>query len=207
MIKDNKKMNPYFGMPIAFVLIFFGTFGIMELFGDKLSDGLFMLSVMPLIFVGTGILIQNASFLRLRRLARKIDESATRMNPKTFLNNNFIISKIKTGRDLYIIKFRDKYLNVLRMNEKEFCSVSWIRRVFLGPKLPTNLPIKCPVLTEFMGFKIRKCEGKAVLYDIDENQWISGQATMFSIFFFSKSMTQLLSPEIFQNLINVIDQY
>ena len=91
------------------------------------------------------------------------------------------------------------------MNKKTKVSVSWYRRKF-GPKLPTILPLKCPDITEFNGFKIRKCEGKTVLFDINENQWFSGQATMFSIFYFSKSMTPLLDPDIFRNLIELLDQ-
>ena len=91
------------------------------------------------------------------------------------------------------------------MNERTNVSPSWFRRTF-GPKLPTSLPLKCPVLTEFKGFKIRKCEGKAILYDIDENQWVAGQATMFSIFFFSEPISLLLYPDVFLDLINVIEQ-
>ena len=125
------------------------------------------------------------------------------MNPETYLGNSFIITKV---RDLYIVKFSDNYLNVLRMNEKENCTVSWYRRTF-GPKLPTNLPIKCPIITEFNGYKIRKCIGKVILYDIVENQWISGEATMFSIFLFKKSLSQLLFPDVFQNLINLLETF
>ena len=106
---------------------------------------------------------------------------------------------------LILIKFNDKYLHVIRFNDQTNVSVSWYRRVF-GPKLPTSLQLKCPVVTKFNGFKIRRCEGKAILYNIDENQWISGQATMFSIFFFSKSMIPLLYPDVFQNLIDLVDQ-
>ena len=202
MIIDNKKLNPFLGIAIGFVLIFFGIFGILFLFGDKLTEDLYILTILPFIILGTFSFVINASYIGIRMLARKIDESAELMNPKTFLLSNCIITKV---RDLYIVKFNDKYLHVIRMNEKTNVSVSWYRRTF-GPKLPTSLPLKCPVLTEFHGFKIRKCEGKAVLYDIDENQWISGHATMFSIFFFSEPMTLLLYPDVFQNLIILIEQ-
>ncbi len=205
MIKDNKKLNPFIGIAIGVFLIFFGIFGILTIFGDILSEELYIIALLPFIIPGTFFLGLNASYLGVRITARKIDDSAILMNPMTLLKGNYIITKIKTIGDLYIIKFSDNYLHVIRMNEKTNISVSWYRRTF-GPKLPTSLPLKCPVLTEFNGYKIRKCEGKAVLYDIDENQWFSGQATMFSIFFYSKSMKPLLPPETFQNLINLIDQ-
>ena len=157
----------------------------------------------PFVILGTFFLVFNASYLGIRRLARKIDESAELMDPKTSIHINCAITKV---RDLYIVKFNDRYLNIIRMNDKTNISASWYRRTF-GPKLPTNLPLKCPVLTEFQGFKIRKCEGTAKLYDIDENQWIGGRVTMFSIFFFTEPMSLLLYPDIFQNLINIIEQF
>ena len=205
MIKDNKKLNPFIGIAIGVFLIFFGIFGILFLFGDILSEELFMLAMLPFVVIGTFFLGLNASYLGIRILAHKMDESAMMMNPKTFLHSTCIVTKVKKVSDLYIIKYSDNYLHVLRMNERTTVSVSWFRRLF-GPKLPTNFPLKCPVITEFNGFKIRRCEGKAILYDIDENQWISGQATMYSIFFFSKSMVPLLYPDVFQNLIDLIDQ-
>jgi len=201
MIENNKKLNPLLGIAIGIFLIFFGIFGILFLFGDKLSEDQFILAMMPFVIIGVFFLAFNASFLGIKRFAQKIDESAELMNPKTFVLNTCIITKV---RDLYIIKFNDSYLHILRMKEKINFSASLYRRTF-GPKLPTSFPLKCPVLTEFNDFKIRKCEGKAKLYDIDENQWISGQATMFSIFFFSKSMSPLFYPDIFQNLINLIE--
>jgi len=184
MIKDSKKLNPFLGIAIGIFLIFFGVFGTLVLFGDILSEDLYMLTVLPFIFIGIFFLASNAGYLGLRVMARKMDESASMMNSITFLHTTCVVTKVKEVSDLYIIKYSDNYLHVLRMNERTTASVSWLRRLF-GPKLPTNFPLKCPVITEFNGFKIRKCEGKAVLYDIDEDQWISGQTTMFSIFFFS----------------------
>ena len=201
MIEDVKKLNPFIGIAIGVILIFFGIFGILILFGDRLSEFYYILAIIPFVIPGIFFLVLNASYLGIRMLATKIDESAELMNPKTSLHGTCAITKV---RDLYILKFSDRYLHVIKMNDRTNVSATWSRRIF-GPKLPTGLPIKCPVVTEFNGFKIRKCEGKAVLYDIDENQWISGQATMFSIFFFSKSMTSLLYPDVFQNLINLID--
>jgi len=205
MIKDNKKLNPFIGIAIGVFLIFFGIFGTLSLFGDILSEDLFVVIIMPFVILGTFFLAFNASYLGLKILARKMDESTSMMNSITFLHTTCVVTKVKKVSDLYIIKYSDNYLHVLRMNERTSHSVSWLRRLF-GPKLPTNFPLKCPVITEFNGFKIRKCEGKAVLYDIDEDQWISGQTTMFSIFFFSKSIIPLLYPDVFQNFINLIDQ-
>jgi len=201
MIKNNKKLNPFIGIAIGIFLIFFGVFGILFLFGDKLSGDLFVLPMLPFIISGTIFLALNSSFLGIRMLSQKIHESAELMNPSTFICNTSIITKV---RDLYIVKFNDNYLNILRMDEKEISSESWYRRTF-GPKLPTSFPLKCPVISEFNGFKIRKCIGKAVLYDVDENHWISGQATMFSIFLFKKPITQLLYPDILRDLINLIE--
>jgi len=206
MIEDNKKLNPFIGIVIGVFLIFFGIFGMIILFGQELSQNLLKLIIFPIYLTGFYFISLNAGYFRSRMLARKIDKSAQMMDPMTLLNGNYIITKIRTVSDLYIVKFKDWYLHVIRMNEKTNVDVSGYRKIF-GPKLPTILPLKNPVLTEFNNFKIRKCEGKVVLYDIDENQWISGQATMFSIFTFSKSMTPLLNPETFQNLINLIDQY
>jgi len=206
MIEDNKKLNPFIGIVIGVFLIFFGIFLMIILFDQELRQGLVNLIIFPIYLTGFNFIALNAGYFGSRMLARKIDNSAQMMDPITLLSGNYIITKLKTFSDLYIIKFKDRYLHVIRMNEKTDVDVSWYRRTF-GPKLPTILPLKNPVLTEFNNFKIRKCEGKVVLYDIDENQWISGQATMFSIFFFSKVMTPLLNPETFQNLINLIDQY
>ena len=206
MIKDNKKLNPFVGIVIGIALIFIPMFGMISTpIFDNLSTDLFILVILPFIFTGTFFLGLNASYLGIRILAHKMDESAMMMNPKTFLHSTCIVTKVIKSSDLYIIKFSDNYLHVIRMNDKTNVSASWYRRVF-GPKLPTSFPLKCPVVTEFNEYKIRRCLGKAILYDIDEEQWISGQATMFSIFFFSKSMVPLLYPDVFQNFVDLIDQ-
>ena len=208
MIKDNKKLSPFLGILIGIVLIFFGIFGVISLWGTKLNEGLFVLVMLPFVSVGMVFFTLNSSFLGLRMLAGRIDESAKILNPMTFFSNNYIITKITTGRDLYIIKFNDKFLHVVQMNNPiTSVSVPWIRRVFLGPQLPTSIRRKSLVIAEFNGFKIRKRQGKAVLYDIVDKQWISGQATMFSIAFVSKSLTQLFPPDTFQQFIETIDQY
>ncbi len=204
MIKDNKKLNPFIGIAIGVFLIFFGIFGTHFLFGDILSEDLFIAIITPFISVGTFFLAFNAGYLGLKIMARKMDESASMMNSITFLHSICVVTKVKKASDLYIIKYSDNYLHVLTMNERTTASVSWLRKLF-GPKLPTNFPLKCPVITEFNGFKIRKCNGKAVLYDIDENQWISGQATMFSIFLIRKPISLLLYPDILRDLINLIE--
>ena len=53
MIKDNKKLNPFIGIAIGVFLIFFGIFGILFLFGDKLSEDLYMLTILPFVIIGT----------------------------------------------------------------------------------------------------------------------------------------------------------
>ena len=176
------------------------------LFIQELSQGLVNLIIFPINLTGLYFITLNAGYFRSRKLARKVDNSAQMMDPMTLLKGNYIITKKGTVNDLYIVKFKDRYLHVIRMNEKTNVDVSWFRRHF-GPKLPTIFPLKYPILTEFNNFKIRKYDGKVVLYDIDENQWFSGQAIMFSIFFYSKSIIPLLYPDVFQNLINLIDQY
>ena len=206
MIKDTKKIDPNLGMAIGWGVLFFGVFGIHFGFGDKLSIGLFMLSLIPFVIVATLFLSSNSYYLYLRREVRLIEKSAEKMNPMTYLNWSYAITKIKTISDLYIISSFDEYFMVLRMNEKTNVSVSWIRRYYRGPKLPTIDLLEYPILTEFNGFEIRKCEEKVVLYDIDENQWISGQATIFYIFFNSKPLKQMLVPETFQGLIDIIDR-
>lgn len=206
MIIDNKKIDPILGIVIGYGVIFFGSFGIYFSFGYKLSIGLLMLSFIPILIVATIFIIINSYYLYLRRQVILIEKSVEKMNPMTYLHWSYAITKIKTVSDLYILISFDDYLMVLRMNEKTNVSFSWIRRKYLGPKLPLINLLECPILTEFNGFEIRKCEGKAVLYDIDENQWISGQATIFYIFFNSKSLKQMLVPETFQGLIDIIDR-
>jgi len=201
MIEDNKKLNPFIGIAIGVFLIFFGMFGALFLFGEILSQGLFMLVMGPFIIVGVSFLFFNASYLGIRRLARKIDESAELIEPKTSIHSTCAITKV---RNLYIVKFKDNYLHVIRMNERTNISASWYRRTF-GPKLPTSLPLKCPVLTEFQGFKIRKCEGTAKLYDIDEHQWVAGQATMYSIFFFTEPMSLVETIQYLRGVVEILE--
>lgn len=207
MIKDNKVINPFLGIAIGIFLIFFGIFGILFMFGDIIGAGLFMLFMIPFVLVGSGFLIVNSNYPRVRKQVRLIEKNLEKMNPMTYLNWNYAITKIKTVSDLYIIICYDSnYLNVLRMNEKTNVSVSWYRRM-LGPILPPIGLLNCQVLTKFNGINIIKCEGEAVLYDIDENQWFLGKTTMFSIFFYpSQSMKPLLPMETLQKLINLIDQ-
>lgn len=204
MIKDNKKINPILGIIIAFIIIFFGIFGILLLFGEILSEGLYILIVIPFALVGTFFLFINVTYLGLKRLAKTIDESAAAMNPETFIGNTYSITKI---RNLFVLKYNDNYLHIVRMKERNDYFPSWLRKTFLGPRIPTNVPLKCPVVTELHGFPIRKCESHAGIYDSEENRWISGQATMFSIFFFSQPMSQLLYPEVFLNLIESIERF
>lgn len=81
MLKDNKKLNPFLGIVIGVALIFIPMFGmISSSIFDKLSIDLIMLIILPFIFVGTFFLGLNASYLGIRMLAKKMDESAMMMN-------------------------------------------------------------------------------------------------------------------------------
>ena len=81
MIKDNKKLNPFLGIVIGVALIIIPMFGmISSSIFDKLSINLIMLIILPFIFVGTFFLGLNASYLGIRMLAKKMDESAMMMN-------------------------------------------------------------------------------------------------------------------------------
>ncbi len=206
MIKDNKKLNPFLGVVIGFVFIFSGIFIAQSIVSDNLSFYLSLIIMTPIFTVGSIFLKLNASFLGFQMLAKKLDKNAEIMNPITYLDNTSIIMKV---RDLYIVKNINNCLHILQMNEKEISSVSWIRRMFLGPKLPIYNPKASPVITEYDGFEIRKRLGKPKLYDIEENQWITGHATIFIIFPmlpFKKKLHNLLTPEKFQDLTNIIEK-
>ena len=207
MIKDNKKLNPFLGIAIGLVLTFFPILGMMFTpVVNNLGFGLFMLIAIPIISIGMFLSGSNAMYLGLRTQVRYIEKRVKKMNPMTSLNCSYAIMKLKMTSDLYITRFNRIHLNVVRMNEKTNVSVSWIRRVFLGSKLPFIFPNLFPVIAEFNGFTIRECLGKVSLYDIDENQWISGQATIFKISFNSKPLKELLLPETFKGLIDTIDR-
>ena len=173
---------------------------------NELGIGLFMLIGMPICFTGMFFSGLNAMHLGIRTQVRYIEKNVKKMNPMTYLNCGYAIMKLKTSSDLYITRFNNDHLNVVRMNEKTNISVSWIRRMLLGPKLPFIFPNLFPVIAEFNGFTIRECLGKVLLYDIDENKWISGQATIFKISFDSKPMKEMLVPETFKGLIDIIDR-
>jgi hypothetical protein len=203
MIYHNKKINPILGVGIGIILTGFGAMGVILLFGEIWDFWMIMLIAIPFILVGLLFMQINMSFIGLKRIATKIDDCASNFMPDTYIGSTFSITKIK---GIYILKYNDKYLSILRMKEKQKYTPSWIRRVYLGPKIPTNIPLKCPIAAEFHGFKIRRCEGDARVYDRKENCWISGNATMFSIFFFSQAMSLLLDPSVFDNFISLIDQ-
>ena len=135
-----------------------------------------------------------------------MEKNAESINPITFLDNQSIIMKVN---DLYIVKNLNNCLHIFKMDEKINISVSWIRRVFLGPQLPIYNPKSSPVVAELDGFEIRKRLGNVNFYEFEENQWITGQATIFIIFstnLFKLSIDNLLIPKIFQNLINVMEK-
>jgi len=203
MITEKKKVYPILGLFIGLFLIIFGTFGIFIFFWDVLSEQVIMWVVMTIGITGAFFFAINLTRLGNKELAKLIDNAAILMYPKTLIIATGIITKVK---GFFIVKFQDYYLNIIRMHETTDYSPSWYRRM-VGPKLPTIIPLKCPVITEFQGYKIRKCEGTAHIYDIDEDRWISGHATMFSLYFFFKSRWPLLKPDVFQNLIHTIKQF
>ena len=201
MIRERKIINPIIGILIGIFLIIFGIFGVLILFGTIVSENVLLFMGVLVGGAGATIFAINASRLGSKQLAKKIDESAKLMNPITVITTTGVITKIK---DFYIVKFPDYYLHILYMKEKNDYTPSWFRRI-LGPKLPTIIPLKNAAVTEFLGHPIRRCDGEARIFDAVENRWISGQATMFSIFFFTKSMSELLYPDVFENLILTIE--
>jgi len=96
MIIDNKKIDPVLGVVIGYGVIFFGFFGIYFSFGYKLSFGLLMLSLIPIIIVATIFITINSYYLDLRRQVILIEKSVEKMNPMTYLHWSYAITKIKT---------------------------------------------------------------------------------------------------------------
>jgi len=206
MIQDNKKLNPFLGVAIGFALIFVGMYGALSLLSDILDTYLSLIIMLPIFVAGSTFLKLNSYFIGYKMLAKKMDKNAESMNPITFLDNQSIIMKVN---DLYIVKNLNNCLHIFKMDEKINISVSWIRRVFLGPKLPLYNPKSSPVEAEFDGFQIRKRVGNVKLFEFEENQWITGQATIFIIFSMNPlklSIDNLLIPKIFQNFINVMEK-
>ncbi len=202
MIKYKKILNPILGVVIGISLNIFAMFGIIFLFGDTLNEGQWMLMILPFVFVGTAFLVFNASFFGLKRLAKKIDESAAKMNPVTFINSSYIICKV---RNLFLVKSQNHYFHIVRMNEEKEFSPSWLRK-FLSPELLPKSSLKSPIIADFQGFPIRKLNGEIKMYDPEEERWFQGMGSRFTIFFLSQPMSTLLHPDIIYNLINLIDQ-
>ena len=206
MIKNNKRLNPFLGVAIGFVFIFLGMYGALSLLSDILDTYLSLIIMLPIFVAGSTLLKLNSYFIGYQMLAKKMDKNAENMNPNTFIDNTSIIMKV---RDLYIIKNLNNCLHIFRMDEKTNISVSWIRKVFLGPQLPIYNPKSSPVEVEFDGFEIRKRLGNVKFYEFEDNQWITGQVTIFIIFStnpFKLPIDKLLIPKTFQNLINVMEK-
>ncbi len=206
MIKDNKKLNPFLGVAIGFAFIFIGLYGALSLLSDILDTYLSLIIMLPIFVAGSTLLKLNSYFIGFKMLAKKMDKNAESMNPITFLDNQSIIMKVK---DLYIVKNLNNCLHIFKMDEKTNISVSWIRRVFLGPQLPMYNPKSSPVEAEFDNFQIRKRVGNVKFFEFEENQWITGQTTIFIIFSMKPvkiSIDKLLVPKTFQNLIQIIEK-
>ncbi|MBN2154879.1 MAG: hypothetical protein JW776_02410 [Candidatus Lokiarchaeota archaeon] len=203
LVAEKKNIYPVLGILLGFFLIIFGTFGIFLLFWEVLSEEMLLFTVFAIGITGAFILSINLTIVRIREMAKRLDKAAQLMNPKTKIVGMGVIVQIKP---YYIVRFEGYYLNVLRMQETTDYSPSVYRKM-VGPKLPSILPLKCPVITEFQRYKLRKCEGIAHIYDIEEDRWVSGHTIMYSIFCFTKPMSDLLQPDVFQNLLYTLTQF
>jgi hypothetical protein len=200
----NKKDNTHnvIGIIIGFFFLIFGTFGIVALFGDGLGQTALLSLIFTFGFIGAGFIAINISILSIRNLAKRTDDTAAKLNPVTKIVGMGVITKVK---GFFVIRFGGYYVNILQMHERIDYNPSLIRKI-MGPKLPTIFPIKCPVATEYHGHQIRKCQGTAKIYDPEKKKWILGQTTMYSLNYLIKSITDLLEPNEFQNLIYSLKQ-
>ena len=72
--------------------------------------------------------------------------------------------------------------------------------------MPKTVPLRCPVIGYINDLKIRRCEGKAKIYDVSKDQWVSGEAVMFSILSTDvKRLRAIFYPNPLQFLINSIE--
>lgn len=163
-----------------------------------------MVGILAFIIPGTGLIVYNGQFIKLNKYAKVIDQNLKSLNPEIFLNCINITIKID---GLYFICSNKNYFRILKMIEKNQISVTWIRNVLGGPKMPKTIPLHCPVIGEINDLKIRRCEGKAKVYEIAEDQWISGEAVMFSIMSTdTMRLHAIFYPSTLRSLINLIKE-
>ncbi|MHA1729390.1 MAG: hypothetical protein ACTSWY_11740 [Promethearchaeota archaeon] len=199
MIIKKKKINTAFGLFLSFILIFSSIFVPLPLI-ENISLPIYFLILIPFITFGVTLLVLNATFLGLMRIAKIIDKNMASMGSVIYVTSMYVIVKFD---EFYLVRWNDKYLHFIRIREKSPLSVSSYR-AFKGPKLPSIIPLKYKTVLKYKGYKIRRSEGIVKVYDPVDEQWYGGNGVVFSIYFYIKGITPLLDQNNLTSLLYLL---
>lgn len=142
------------------------------------QTGYIFLTVFIFCLPGVFLFVYPLQSSYTKNVGQVLDQNLQELNPYTYITTMYTIIKVKS---LYVVKYNDRFLNIIKVEEHSIFNPTSFRKIFIGVKLVSSFPIFGKVCGNYQRFKIRRSDGTTKLYDPELKHWIQGEASQFSI--------------------------